>query len=80
MSLEEEMEAVRTREDFVAFVRALLDDLIDHRDGPAWENPTLERFLEAMAAWVEDTRETYPLVQTSWGDLAQILIAARSYE
>ena len=44
------------------------------------KNPTLERYLEAMAAFLEDSGATYPPNKVGWHDLAQIFIAAKSYE
>lgn len=44
-----DVDSVRTREDLAAFVLALRQDLLSNQ--AAWENPTLERFLEALAAW-----------------------------
>lgn len=45
-------EAVRTRSDLAAFVHALRADLRASEDD--WENPTLDRYLEALAAWIHD--------------------------
>ena len=54
MDLVGQLEDIQTREDLVAFVRALLADLVENADKAEWENPTLERYLEALAAWTED--------------------------
>ncbi len=40
---------MKTREDVVTTIRMLLTDLKANPD--AWENPTLERYLDAMAGW-----------------------------
>ena len=58
LGLDEPLKSVRTRDDFVAFVRALLRDL--HENPGVWENTTLETYLEAMAAWVQ-ARDGYDL-------------------
>jgi hypothetical protein len=75
---------VNSREDLVRFIHALLHDLEDNPDD--WENPTLDRYLEAMAAWVHDMHGYYrnrgermPEVLT-WRHVADILMAARIYE
>lgn len=61
---------VRTREEFLRFVRALIADRkvavvaeaagTSHAsrdpEGDDWENTTIERFLEGALAWAEDTR------------------------
>jgi hypothetical protein len=43
---------VRSRGEFVEFVHGLLAELQSAPD--TWENPTLDRFLEALAAWTAD--------------------------
>ncbi len=43
---------IESREDFIAFVEAMRNDLL--ADSPGWENPTLERFPGALAAWATD--------------------------
>lgn len=78
------MESVRTREDLSGFVLALRNDL---RTNPNdWENDSLERFLEAFAAWCIDLAgyfknqgEAVPN-QPDWRLVAQMLLAASTYE
>ena len=84
MTLAEHTNSIRSREDFVAFVKALRKDL---HDNPAtWENANLERFLEALAAWVEDMDGYYanrgkPVPQQpDWKAAAEMLMAAKMYE
>lgn len=86
MDLVEQVEAIQTREDLVAFVRALLADLVENADKAEWENPTLERYLEALAAWTEDmdgyflnTGQPIP-EQPTWNLIGQMLYAAKIYE
>ncbi|WP_422652952.1 DUF7660 family protein [Actinophytocola sp.] len=43
---------IRSREELAAFVRNLRQHFL--RDGDEWENPTLDRFLDALAAWITD--------------------------
>jgi hypothetical protein len=43
-----------TRDDLVRTIAELLADSQQNRDRDEWENPTLDRFLEAMGAWVDD--------------------------
>jgi hypothetical protein len=84
MTLDEYHDAIRSREDFIAFVQALSRDL--HTNREAWENDTLERFLEALGAWVEDMDGYYvnqgkPIPQQpDWKVLGDILRAATMYE
>jgi hypothetical protein len=54
--------------------------------GHAWENPTLDRYLEALAAWLTDLEGWYahrqePMPdQPDWSLVAQMLAAASVYE
>ncbi len=84
MTLAEHHNSIRSREDFVAFVNALCKDL---RDNPSsWENASLEGFLEALSAWVEDMEGYYanqgkPVPhQPDWRVAADMLMAAKMYE
>ena len=68
---------MKTRQDVVNTLNDLLADLNANPDG--WENPTLERYLEAMAAWLDSAR----LRQTgdaSWDLLCDLLEAGKIYE
>jgi hypothetical protein len=65
-------EAVSTRAEFVAFVRALSE-----ADVTTWENPQTSRYLESLAAWVDDWPEE---LNPSWGDFAKAILAATVYE
>jgi len=83
-TLDEQVDQIQTRKDFVAFVRALLKDLSDHPE--RWENNDLQSFLDALSAWVEDMDGYYlnrgePMPkEPSWRVLAQMLLAAKIYE
>ncbi|MEU6174819.1 hypothetical protein ABZ832_23270 [Streptantibioticus parmotrematis] len=48
---------VDSREALVGHIRNLRTDLLERSD--AWENPTLERYLDALAAWVESSPNWY---------------------
>ncbi|XXF77593.1 hypothetical protein P2318_31755 [Myxococcaceae bacterium GXIMD 01537] len=84
MELEQMPEAVRSRDDLVRFIHALREDL--QRDPGDWENPTLERFLEALAGWCEDMNGYYKgrgervPEQPTWKVVADMLMAASMYE
>jgi uncharacterized protein (DUF1810 family) len=75
---------VDSKGDFVRFVEELRADLAKNPD--EWENPTLDRFLEAMAAWVTASDNFYrntgrPVPDNvSWRFFAEALAAARTYE
>ena len=84
MKLHERVAGIRSKADLVEFVRALSEDL---RAKPEdWENRTLERYLSALASWLEDSDGYYKNqgravpVSPSWQNVAEILIAAKIYE
>lgn len=84
MTLAEYNNSIRSREDFVAFVRALGKDLQENPG--SWENASLKRYLEALSAWVEDMDGYYlnqgkPVPQQpDWKVAADMLMAAKMYE
>lgn len=84
MTLAERANAVRTRDDFVAFIEALRLDC--STNGTAWANPDLPSFLDAAGAWIRDSDGYYrnvgldPATLSPWRLLADILMAARVYE
>ena len=68
---------MKTREDVVATIQELLVDLEANPEG--WENSTLDRYLDAMAAWLEDSgkKDNRP---PSWELIGDMLKAAKIYE
>jgi hypothetical protein len=84
IDLDEQVNAIRSRADFVSFVHVLRQQLGDHPDW--WENADLESFLDALSRWVEDMDGYYrnaaqPIpTQPSWKVLGDILMAAATYE
>ncbi len=84
MELKHKVESIESREDFVAFVRGLLQDLEERPEG--WENRDLALFLDAVAAWTEDMDGYHrnsggqTSEQPDWRTFARILMAARMYE
>jgi hypothetical protein len=84
MTLTEHNNSIRSREDLAGFVRELNRDL--HDNPASWENASLERFLEAISAWVEDMDGYYlnqgkPVPQQpDWKVVGDILMAAKMYE
>ena len=67
--------SISTREEFVRFMSDLQADFITN--GQAWENPTLERYLDALGSWVTDS--TIPN-EPVWRTMARALLAASRYE
>ena len=83
-SIEVRADSVETRQDFAAFVSELSRDVRVHRG--EIENGSLDRYLEALAAWTEDldgyfaNRGEATPGQPSWRLMARMLLAARLYE
>jgi hypothetical protein len=74
---------IKNRPDFAAFVAELEADLRSHPGD--WENPTLERFLEAVGAWANGIKwgQTVPASldnPEAWSLAATLLYAGRIYE
>ncbi|MFC8823771.1 hypothetical protein ACFT9I_00220 [Streptomyces sp. NPDC057137] len=75
---------IRSRAEFVVFVQKLRQDF--ERQGDAWENNTLGDFLEALAAWVDDSPGWYQNFGEElpaggdWTFIARALQAATVYE
>lgn len=90
MTLErdEQAAAIQSREDFVAFVQALVRDLEHPAGGEGWENLNLARYLEAVAAWAGDVdiERFYQHLgkpaprEPGWNFIGQMLYAAKMYE
>lgn len=79
----DELAGVRTREDFVTVTRRLAASLNDSPE--EWENPTLPRYLDALAAWIEDMDGFYErrgeiAPEIPWKVFAEIIVAAKYYE
>jgi hypothetical protein len=75
---------IKSKEDLAGFVEALREDLLRNPD--SWENPTLESYLDAMAAWIR-SMDNYrrnigeqPSEIPTWEVFADILSAAKIYE
>jgi hypothetical protein len=77
-------DSIETRHDLARFVLALRDDLLNNHD--AWENTTLEQFLEALAGWIGDMEGYFQNQgipepeQPDWQLVGQMLFAASIYE
>jgi hypothetical protein len=74
---------VESANDLIAVVTHLWMNLRAHPED--WENPTLESFLQAMAAWLASFPQVYvnnewPIPQPDWRFVADALRAARIYE
>jgi hypothetical protein len=73
---------VQTRDDLSEFVGGMLRGY-QSTGASEWENPTLERFLDALEAFAGarlDNRPAEPQEQPSWRVFAEILATATGYE
>ncbi len=84
MDLHDQLLKVSSREELALFVQALLTDLQTDRD--SWENVTLERYLDALAAVIEgvdgffqNARLAMP-TNVDWRFFGQLLLTAKVYE
>jgi hypothetical protein len=84
MELHEVIDGIASKTDLVRFVEVLAADLHTHPD--RWENDSLERYLQALGAWLEASDAVYknqgqsPPAVPSWKDVAVMLYAATMYE
>jgi len=75
---------IESKEDLAVFVENLRDNFLRSRF--EWENPTVDRYLDAMAAWVRSMDNYYKNagepqpIQPTWQTMADILAAAKIYE
>lgn len=84
MDLLDARDSIETRQELAAFVQALREDLLEHEE--TWENPTLERFLGALAGWIADMEGYFrnqgiaEPEQPDWQLVGRMLFAASIYE
>lgn len=68
--------SLSTKDELVTFIANLRGDL--GANGEQWESATLEDFLEAMQAWINDSE--FDEGEPVWRTLAKLLVAASRYE
>ena len=84
MIVEQMVENVRSKEDFINFIQELSNDFKSNIK--SWENRSVDNYLEAIADWVEGMDNYYinmnkPVPQNiHWKVLADIFMAAKMYE
>jgi hypothetical protein len=92
MELEQLVNQVNSKETFLEFVRALAADWDEEqqlekksssnpfgRGAKGWENGSIGSFLDAMQAWMVDSREKVSTTP-DWKTFARILLAGKFYE
>ncbi|MBD3919674.1 hypothetical protein H8B09_12995 [Paenibacillus sp. PR3] len=67
---------VSSKDELIAYLHELRRDLNEHAED--WENPTLNRFLEAMEAWLSDSGAYSDSL--TWSVFATTLAAGKAYE
>jgi predicted Ser/Thr protein kinase len=84
MTAKDDLSKIVSKEDLADFIETLRDNFV--QSSSEWENPTMDRYLDAMAAWVRDMDGYYrnagenPPIQPTWRTVADILVAAKIYE
>jgi hypothetical protein len=77
-------ETVQGYLDLASYLSSAADNLKENPDD--WENATLEDFLRAWSAWLEDSPGYYRNMgedfpdQPSWTEVAGMVLAAKIYE
>lgn len=88
MSLNDKIEImncnnISSRNDFISFLKTLRHDMEENPE--TWVNNDLPRFLDALAAWVNDMDGYYinnkldVPENPTWQTMADMLMAARVY-
>ncbi len=83
--VEKKLENVKSKEDFLSFVRSLIVVLKNANDTD-WPNNKLDLYLDAVADWTEDSEYCYKNLKlpvpenVDWNYFASILLAAVDYE
>lgn len=81
MNLADFANQINSKEDFINFLKRLQGDYNENRD--EWENPNLDRYLEAMAAFLKSsTEKSLNKIDftPSWSLFARIMLVASIYE
>ncbi|QLE58429.1 hypothetical protein [Nostoc sp. TCL26-01] len=80
-----EEHTVSSRQELAQYIRAMREDLLANPD--EWENITLDSYLEALAAYVQDINNLSKNIQIqldteqpSWQLFADLLAGAAIYE
>jgi hypothetical protein len=84
MTLVEQLRNIKTKNDFIDFIIALIEDFKLNPD--SWENQDIVSYLEAMSAWIKDSDGLYKNTgeklpkPSDWKVMARLLYAAKIYE
>lgn len=84
MNYDNQINSIKSRDEFIKFVRDLALDFKENSAG--WENDNLGTYLDALAAWAGDMDGYYNNIgepsfnPIPWKFIAQLLAAAKHYE
>lgn len=82
MQIEDKLEKVHSKKDFVDFVNHLVKDL--KQNPKDWANTTLEDFLNGISSWVDDSDGLFsgenPLDDADWNLIATLFFTGSRYE
>lgn len=70
------LDGTHDQRDVARLVQAMHTDLVEHPG--KWENPTLERFLDALGALLEQSDRAAE--GPTWHHVAEFLVGATGYE
>jgi hypothetical protein len=82
--MQEQHPTITSKEDLANFIDSFRNDFL--KNPSDWENPTIDSFLDGMAAWVRSMDNYYrnmgrvPPKSPDWSTFADILKAAKVYE
>ncbi len=84
MDVYQQLEKVKTKQELIVFIKSLRDDFKNNKDD--WQNWTLESYLEAVEAWLNDSdglpMNTGQKIEelSKWELVATILYVGKIYE
>jgi len=82
MVLPSKMDSIKCKKDLILFVQNLQKDFV--RNHNEWNNQTIDSFLEAISAWLEDANQDINDCigenDPAWKYIATIFLAGKMYE
>lgn len=84
MKLNEIVPKIESKEDFQDFLSLLIADYRENKE--SWENKSIDSYLLAMKAWIEDMNGYYKNQNKNipesidWNTFSNILYASKMYE
>lgn len=84
MDINERIAAVITKDDFIKFLRALIDNNTNSPE--EWEGKTISDYLESIQSWIEDMEGYYENnnleipSNVDWGFFATVFYVGKIYE